>query len=222
MRAHLNALRAFYGLLPSPPGEVFAFAVWELLSAHVLPARRDLAWQALKRLPALTPDSLFRASTKEIREAVAPAGGSADERVDRLRAVAGEIRRHRPRYERLGDGLFPAARAIWRLPHLSAVVRARALLFAADQPVLAVDEGVARVVMRLAGTMRPGEPARLRVRRARRHLATHVPVDLELRRDLALYLPYHAARACTETAPHCAVCPLRPECAGATGAGTSS
>ena len=93
MHRHLEALRAFYGPLPAPPGDVFACAVWELLSAHAFPVRRDQAWQALRRLPALTPDSLFRTSTKTLQEAVGLAGGSADERVDRLRAVAGEIRR---------------------------------------------------------------------------------------------------------------------------------
>ena len=101
----------------------------------------------------------------------------------------------------------------WRLPHLTGLMRARVLLFAGGYPVLALDDGAARVVARLAGESAGTSPPRLRLRRARRWLRTEAPMDLDVRRALALYLPYHAARACTETAPHCAVCPLRAECA---------
>lgn len=213
MQRHLEALRAFYGPLPAPPGEVFACAVWELLSAGTMPVRRDQAWQALRRVPALTPDALFRTATKTLHQAVALAGGSADERLDRLRAVAGEFRRHRARVERMAQGLLPAARAVWRLPHLSGAMRARLLLFAGGYPVIALDGGAARVVTRLFDESAGRTAPRLRLRRARRRLAAEVPMEMEVRRALALYLPYHAARACTETLPHCTVCPLRPHCA---------
>ena len=68
------ALRAFYGPLAPPPQELFAFFVWDVVSARTLPARRDMAWQALKRLPALTPDAMFRASKDDLETALAAVG----------------------------------------------------------------------------------------------------------------------------------------------------
>ena len=60
MRPTLDALHAVYGPLAHPPADLFGFYVWEVISEGALPARRDLAWLALKRIPALTPDAMFR------------------------------------------------------------------------------------------------------------------------------------------------------------------
>ena len=61
----------------------FQFFLWEILSRDALPARRDLAWQALRRIPALTPDAVSRAASKELLDAVALAGPHRDERSSR-------------------------------------------------------------------------------------------------------------------------------------------
>ena len=81
----LTALAAFYGPLATPPADLFAFFVWEMVSARALPARRDIAWQALKRLPALTPDAMFRASKDDLKTAIDGLGGF-EERLEALRA----------------------------------------------------------------------------------------------------------------------------------------
>ena len=57
----LDALQKFYGALPSPPRDPFALFVWEVLSVHSTPRKRDAAFAALKRIPALTPDAMWRA-----------------------------------------------------------------------------------------------------------------------------------------------------------------
>jgi hypothetical protein len=54
----LDRLRTFYGALPSPPSDPFALYVWEVLSVGTTPARRDAAFNALRRVPALTPDAV--------------------------------------------------------------------------------------------------------------------------------------------------------------------
>src|SRR5262249_9569011 len=54
-------LEAFYGVLPSPPSNPFTLFVWEVLSTHSNPRKRDAALAALKRIRALTPDAMWRA-----------------------------------------------------------------------------------------------------------------------------------------------------------------
>jgi endonuclease III len=208
----IRDLRSFYGLLPSPPEDLFAFFVWEVISDGAPSARRDLAWQALKRIPALTPDAMFRAQPKKLDEAIGLAGPHKDQRLEKLRAGIGELRRHRE-FENLVEPprgrLFAAARALARIPHLDRAARHRALLFVGKFRVLPVDDGVARVAFRL-GLAREGT-----VRAARRALAAELPPDIDAYREATLYLGHHATHACVAQAPHCHVCPLNAGCPAA-------
>src|SRR5207302_8007765 len=70
----LNRLQKFYGLLPSPPADPFVLFVWEVLSVHSTPRKRDAALAALKKMRALTPDAVWRAPQKKLEESVALAG----------------------------------------------------------------------------------------------------------------------------------------------------
>lgn len=208
----IDILRHFYGLQPTPPSEVFQFFVWEALSDRALPARRDLAWQALRRLPALTPDAMFRAPAKDVLEAVGIAGAHREEKVEIIRAVVGEFKRHR-------DELHPAAlaacsplqaaRRLRRVP-MPAAVRSRALLFVGGHRLLPLDEDARRVVGRLRGV--PGDR---RGGAARRWLAGRVDQSLAGYRDAVVYLRHHAQHTCLKVGPHCTVCPLRDRCASA-------
>src|SRR5688572_4204378 len=91
----VHALRTFYGRLPAPPEDLFQFFVWEILSATSLPARRDHAWNALKKIPALTPDAMFRAPAKALLDAVALGGPHREHKVEQLRATVDVFKRHR-------------------------------------------------------------------------------------------------------------------------------
>jgi endonuclease III len=219
------ALREFYGPLHRPPSTLFQFFVWEILSEHAVPARRDLAWAALRRIPALTPDSLFRAPARELTEAVAFTGLPREETIDRLKATAEAFRRHRDPLD-LDDRRDMSLRAVWRrlavLVHIDPRVRRRAVLFALDVPVLSVDEDVSRVILRLtrpidaAASTRGSVPATGAPRAravARRWLAAHLPRDLDACRDAVLYLRHHAQHTCLAVGPHCHVCPLVMGCA---------
>jgi endonuclease III len=225
----IRLLRDFYGLLPHPPAEPFQFFLWEILSRDALPARRDLAWQALRRIPALTPDSVFRAPTKALLEAIGQAGPHRDDRVELIRATIGEFKRHRDEFDadRLrAESLLQAARTFQRLEHLSRDVRDRALLFAAGHAVLPTDDGVGRVMARLEGTAHETDGADLSTlrrqqwgpelarqrRKARRLLAGTLPREVEAYREAILYLRHHAQQTCVAVGPHCGVCPLAPSC----------
>jgi endonuclease III len=76
--------------------------------------------------------------------------------------------------------------------------------------VLPVDDDVSRVVMRLMGL--PNERHRAG---AKRLLAAGLPKNLNVYREANLYLRHHAQHSCLVVAPHCTVCPLRPECRAA-------
>lgn len=209
----IATLREFYGLQPTPPGDLFQYFVWEILSEHALPARRDLAWQTLKRMPALTPDAMFRTPVSELLDAVGIAGPHREERVEQIRATVGEFKRHREELdaERLRQvSTLQAGRALRRVPHLGPAVLRRAHLFVLREHVLPIDEEVRRVVSRLMG--RPND----RRSAIRRWLAQKVHQEGATNRDAVVYLRHHALHTCLKVGPHCHVCPLRKECAHAT------
>ena len=224
----VRRLREFYGLLPPPPADVFQFFLWEILSRDAIPARRDLAWLAFRRIPALTPDAVFRAPAKELLDAVGLTGPYREDKVDLIRAVVGEFKRHRARLETTAlsrAGLPAAVRALKRLSQIDVSVRRRALLFAGGFLLLPVDAEIARVVGRLSGAdpillpyrQRPVDLRRSQ-RAARRWLVERLPRDLDVYRDATLYLRHHGMNTCILIGPHCTVCPLRENCV----AGSSS
>ena len=218
MHGVLGALRAFYGPLAPPPKELFAFFVWEVVSARTLPARRDLAWQALRRLPALTPDAMFRASKDDLETALA-AVGSVEQRIEALKNGSGHFRRHRDLANRVAGPLLGAARALARVPHLSPPARTRALLWAGGHAVAPVDDALACVLARLQG-LAPGPKARVR-RMARRHLCAACEGEREKLAEAVVMLAHHATHACADV-PHCTVCPLAAGCRHAQRASPSS
>jgi endonuclease III len=227
----LHLLREFYGLLPQPPNDPFQFLLWEILSADALPARRDLAWQALRRIPALTPDAIFRTPLKSLQHAIGLLGPHRDERIENIRATTGEFKRHRDifdadSFERVG--VREAARTLRRLSHLPQDVLDRALLYAGGYAVLPLDDASARVVARIEGTAIPirdgaegftlkralwSAERRQQRRRARKTLAEVLPRDLDAYREAVTYLRHHALHTCMAVGPHCGVCPLAKECA---------
>lgn len=210
MRAAASALARFYGPLAAPPRDLFAFFVWEVISARTLPARRDIAWQALKRLPALTPDAMFRASKDDLKAAIEGLG-AFEERFDALKHGAGHFRRLRNVPERVAAGLRSAVRALADVPNLTPGGRLRALFFTGGYPLPAADDGVARVVTRVAGlAAKPGAPRR---RAARRHLVASFGGNRDELTPALVLLAHHAAQCCVDQAPHCGVCPLKADCA---------
>lgn len=212
MDGTLTALAAFYGPLAPPPRDLFAFFVWEILSARALPARRDMAWQAVKRIPALTPDAMFRAPKDDLKAALEGVGGF-EERLEALRAGSGHFRRHRDLPEIVAGPLLGATRALRDVPHLTPSAQVRALFFAGGHAVPAVDDQTSRVVARLAGVAAPAGPRRRRA--ARKHLQAAFDRDPDRLAQALVLLGHHAGHACVEHAPHCTVCPLKTGCAWA-------
>ena len=207
----LRRLHAFYGPLALPPHDPFMMYVWEVLNFHSVPVKRDAALAALRRIPALTPDSITKAVPKKLEAAVQLAGPYMDERIRALRAGADFFRRHPEVSSGLAGSLLQARRALRPLRQLGLAGAQRMLLFGGPHPVIPADAHLTRVALRL-GYGQPLASLRRQIRSVRRALAGAMPADLEGRRRAVVYLSHHGHATCLEHDPHCNVCPLRDGC----------
>jgi endonuclease III len=199
LESRLAELQRFYGPLPSPPRDPFALFVWEVLSHHAAPRKRDAAMAALKRARALTPDAMARVPGKTLQESVALAGPYVEQRVSALRAGADIFRRAPDLPAIIRGPLATARRALKRLPQMTEGGAYRMLLFAAGHAVLPMDARVGRVARRLGYG-------------GGRGFGRTLPPTVEAHQRAFLYLSQHGAATCTETDPHCSVCPLVKVC----------
>lgn len=207
----LGRLRAFYGVLPAPPRDPFILFVWEVLSMHSTPRKRDAALAALKRIRALTPDAMSRAPQAKLEASVSQAGPYLEQRLRALRTGVDLFRRN-PKLPAVIRGPLPAARrALKPLPQLGESGAHRMLLFAANHAVLPVDARVSRVGLRL-GYGQPDDDFRKSSRSVQAAMSAELPAEVEIYRDAFLYLSHHGGATCAETDPHCSVCPLVEGC----------
>src|SRR5262249_41689640 len=193
--ALIDRLQAFYGTLPSPPRDPFTLFVWEVLSVHSTPRKRDAAIAALKRARVLTPDSMWRAPQKKLEEAVAMAGPYREQRLRALKTGVDIFRRSRDLPAAIRGPRVPARRPLKGLPQMGDAGAYRMLLFAADHAVLPVDARVSRVARRLGYGEQRADFART-ARSVRDALATQIPPDAVAYRRAFLYLNHHGAATC--------------------------
>lgn len=211
VEAAVDRLRAFYGVLPAPPRDPFTLFVWEVLSTHATPRKRDAALSSLKRARLLTPDAMWRAPQKKLEDCVTVAGPYLEQRIKALRTGVDRFRRA-PDLPSVIRGPLPAARRALRgLPQMGEGGAYRMLLFAADHPVMPIDARVRRVALRLGIGEAANDFAKT-ARSIRDALTPALPADVDAYRRAFVYLNHHGAATCTEADPHCAVCPLRSEC----------
>jgi endonuclease III len=207
----IDALQKFYGALPSPPSDPFGLFVWEVLSVHAKPRKRDVAFGALRRIRALTPDSMWRAPQKKLEESVALAGPYVDHRLRALRTGVDRFRRAPNLPQLIRGPLTTARRSLKGLPQMGEGGAYRMLLFAADHPVLPVDAAVSRVARRLGYGEQHTDFTKT-ARSVRDAVVGELPRSAETFRRAFLYLSNHGAATCTERAPHCVICPLLRDC----------
>jgi len=191
--------------LPHPPADPFPLYVWEVMGLHTTQPRRDAAIAALRRIPALTPDSVARAPRGKLESAVTLAGPYREERIRALEAGADAFRRHRDITDKLRSDFATATEALRLLPHLTSVGGGWLLLMAGNHSRMPADARVERVLGRLGSRIAAVE--------------TETGGVLSALQRAALYLAHHGQATCVETDPLCRICPLRSECDYATGVG---
>jgi endonuclease-3 len=207
----LSSLQQFYGPLPPLPRDPFTLFVWEVLSAHSTPRKRNAALAALKRIRAMTPDAMWRAPQKKLEESVKLAGPYADNRLQALRTGVDVFRRS-PRLAAIIRGpLLAARRALKPLPQLGDAGAHRMLLFTADHAVLPAEARVTTVGRRLGYGDSDAE-FRKQSRSVQEALTRELPPSVDAFRRAFLYLSHHGGATCTEGDPHCPICPLLNDC----------
>ncbi len=207
----IDRLAEFYGPLPLPPADPFGFYVWEVLGTRTTGGRREAAMTALRRIPALTPDSLRKLGRGRLEAVVRQCGPFVDERLAALDAGIDVFRRQQYFIERLRGPLRQAWLASRDLPHLGHAGALRLLLFTGESPVVPVDAGTARIATRLGLVTAQANLRRL-TREVRKALDGALAAELSERRRAVLYLQHHAEHTCVETSPHCRVCPVAASC----------
>jgi endonuclease III len=200
----VDRLEWFYGPLPQPPTDPFALYVWEVLGVHTTSSRRDAAMNALRRIPALTPDAMGGAARTKLEGAVGMAGPYREERLRALVAGVEVFRRHRDLPEKLRAGLAEATASLDMLPHLTGVSKQWMLVFGGGHTILPADPHLTRVVSRLGVNQASA--------------VSDLGDVLTTVQRAALYLAHHGRVTCLESDPLCHVCPLRRECPFASGA----
>jgi endonuclease III len=200
----IDRLERFYGPLPQPPEDAFALYVWEVLGIHTTPGRRLAAMNALRRIPALTPDSMRRVARAKLEAAVRLAGPYQEERLRALAAGVDVFSRHRDLPERLRGGIAGAREALSLLPNLTTRSGQWLLLFAGSHPLLPDDPHIKRVLERFHG--------------GNDDIARELDGVLTAIQRASLYLSHHGRATCLESDPMCHICPLRQGCRFADGA----
>jgi endonuclease III len=194
----IDRLDRFYGPLPQPPSDPFALYVWEVMNLHTTGPRRDAAMKALRRIPALTPDSMGRVARATLEAAVALAGPYREERIRGLLSGVDAFRRNRDLPERLRADLRAATDALTLLPHLPSIAGQWMLLLAGGHAKLPEDPDILRVLSRLGTGIAAAED--------------EAGAVLSALQRAGLYLAHHGRATCVEADPHCQICPLKPEC----------
>ena len=207
----IDTLQKFYGALPRPPPDPFTLFVWEVLSVHSTPRKRDAALTALKRIRALTPDAMWRAPQKKLEESVTLAGPYTEQRLGALRTGVDLFRRSPGLTKVIRGPLTAARRALKPFPQLGEAGAHRMLLFAADQTILPVDARINRVGRRL-GYGESADDFKKQARSIQAGLSAELPESIDAYRRAFVYLSHHGGATCTEADPHCSVCPLLKEC----------
>jgi endonuclease III len=227
LRRHVARLKRFYGPLAPPPSDPFALYVWEALSSQTTPPRRDAAFAALRRIPALTPDAIRRAPRAKLEAAVVLTGSLADQRLEAIIRAAECFQMHPELRNRLRGSILCARRALRDLPQVGAGWVQRVLMRMTAHAICPREAGVARVVSRLNLLPRAidhdaspleGDAHRGAARPAAALMAQAFSLEVELLREAFLYVTHHAAVSCTQVDPHCVACPLAGACASALGA----
>ena len=208
----VRKLQKQYGALPEPPSDAFVLFVWEILSNHSTPKKRDAALHALMRRGALTPDSMWHASPAKLAASVALAGPYRDQRLLALRRGV-DVFRHHSALPSIIKGPVPAAvKALKELPKMTGDSGAyRMLLFAGNHAVLPVDARVARVATRLGYGEKAADFAKT-ARSVRQAAAAELSDSVDAYRGAYVYMDHHGAAKCRESDPDCAGCSLLADC----------
>jgi endonuclease-3 len=154
---------------------------------------------------------MWRAPQKKLEDSVKLAGPYTEQRLSALRTGVDLFRRSPRLPSAIRGPLVAARRALKPFPQLGETGAHRMLLFAGDHTILPVDARINRVGRRL-GYGQPVADFKKQARSVQEAMSAELKDAIDVYRRAFLYLSHHGAATCTETDPHCSVCPLLKQC----------
>ena len=202
------ALTSFYGPLAPPPGDAFGVFLWSVLGMRTTDGRRDAALAALRKVPAMTPDSVRRLGRGRLESIVRLCGPFVDERLMALETGVDIFRRRREFETVLAGPLRQAWLAAKDLPHLGEAGAARLLLFASPHAVVPVDQALCRLAVRLGLT--PARSSASGSFATRRALTATLPTEITARSRRCCIWPTTRSPRASKASRTASCVPLRP------------
>jgi endonuclease-3 len=210
----LAALRKLYGK-PGQPAwtDPFQLILYENVAYLASDARRDEAFELLRKRTGLTPGEILAAPPATLREiagrGILPAGTA-----EKLREIA------RIAVEEFGGDLAPvlrlppreAIRELRKFPSIGEPGAEKILLFTGARPILALESNGLRVLLRL-GFGKEEKSYAKSYRSAQEAASAEIPESRGARIEAHLLLRRHGQELCKRNHPRCEACPLRPDCA---------
>jgi len=209
----VKALRSHYGAPERlPTADPFELVLWENVAYLAPPAKRREAFELLRSRIGTSPKAILRA-TRPALEQVTARGILKSTFADKLRACAqiaisdfdGDLAAvvKRP--------LAEAKRALRRFPGIGEPGAEKILLFSGGHALLAPESNALRVLVRLGYVQEGSSYAKTYA--AAREAAGGLSRDVRVVQEAHLLLQQHGQTLCRRSAPLCAGCPLRTECA---------
>jgi endonuclease-3 len=209
----LAALRKAYGRPAPPLQDPFALVLHENVAYLADDARREAAFEELRRATGLSPRRIA-AAPRETLHAIARKGILAADRVERLREIAAIA------LEEFGGDLDEvvrrptreASRALRKFPSIGAPGAEKILLFCGRLPVLALESNGLRVLLRV-GYGREEKSYAASYASAQRAAQAELPAKCPPLVEAHLLLKRHGQEVCKRSAPLCERCIVSRECA---------
>jgi endonuclease-3 len=208
----LDALRSLYGPPAKPLSDPFALILWENVAYLAGDEQRAEAFALLSQKTGLIPKRILAAPDSVLGE-VARRGILAADRAERLREIAsiaieefgGDLSRALPATPR------EAAKALRKFPSIGGPGAEKILLFAHQEPRLALDSNGLRVLLRL-GYGQESKSYSASYRSAQSAAEAEVPAEFDALIEAHQLLRRHGQEVCRRAAPLCDRCPVTREC----------
>jgi len=200
------------------PVDPYEFIVWWHSGYPQSDTACAKGWEKLTAEIGIEPEKLLAAPPTKLANALKPGGMVPELRALRLKEIAqrvmdelgGDLR------AALAGPLANARKTLKKFPGIADPGADRILLFAGIAPVAAVPSNCVHVLVRiLRGKERDNYGANYR--EAQDAIAMNVPETRDARSRAYLLLKRHGQKICKRTKPSCDQCPVRTNCAFASG-----
>ncbi len=211
----LEKLETYYGAPAAPRlNGPFEMILWEIVAYLADDAKRQTAFDVLRKRVGLTPEKILAAPQSKLIEVTRTGGAiAAEDRAGRLREAASLVT------EEYGGDLssvlkWPtprAKKALMKFPMIGEPGAEKILMSCGALHVLALDSNGLRVLVRL-GFGTESKSYSTTYRSVRGATLDEQPAGSQALTAAYHLLRQHGQQTCLRTSPACPTCPLRSDC----------